>query len=73
LAEFSKEYQDKYNPGAEWDFSIGRIFRKLKEGEALPAICEGFGFVGIGRKDGKCILIFMNGKRIEFDELMGRE
>jgi len=69
MADFSKEYQNKYYPGMGWDFSILSIFDNLKEGEIYPEICEGYGFNAISRENGKCILIYSNGEKVEFRQL----
>jgi hypothetical protein len=58
MADFSKEYQQKYFPGMGWDFSIKSLFARLKEGEMKPEICEGYGFKAIARENGKCILMY---------------
>jgi len=39
MADFSKEYQNKYYPGMGWDFSIKSLFARLKEGEMISEIC----------------------------------
>jgi hypothetical protein len=69
IADFSKEYQQKYFPSMGWDFSIKSLFANLKEGEMIPEICEGFVFNEITREDGKCILMYSNIDEIEFEQL----
>ena len=52
-----------------WDFSINSLFNRLKEGEMIPEICEGYGFKAIARENGKCILIYSDGDEVEFSQL----
>lgn len=49
MADFSREYQNKYFPGMGYDFSIKSLFNRLKEGEMISEICEGYGFNAINR------------------------
>lgn len=49
MAEFSKEYIDKHNQGAQYDFSIVAAYNELKSGHYVNFICEGYGFAAILR------------------------
>lgn len=69
MEDFSKEYQQKYFTGMGWDFSIKSLFARLKEGEMISEICEGYGFNAIARENGKCILMYSNGDEVEFSQL----
>lgn len=61
MAEFSKQYCDKYDPGFPHDFDIDEIAKELKPSYQMPMICEGFGFSGIGKdKDGNVMVKFIN-------------
>jgi len=52
------------------DFSIHLEYKKLKEGEMKPVICEGFGFTAIIKEDNTCKLLFSNGEVKTYDELI---
>lgn len=47
MAEFSKEWIKKKKLDTNHDFSIKKIFKKLKEGSSKSIICEGFGITKI--------------------------
>jgi len=64
MADFSKEYVDKYMDGCPADFSIVEEAAKLKSGEWMPIICEGYGFFGIYKDDeGDTFLLFEEEER----------
>lgn len=44
MAEFSKQYCDRYDRTIPYDFDINVIFDQMKPGDNFPVICEGFGF-----------------------------
>ena len=57
MAEFSKQYCEIYDVGFPHDFDIMEEFHKLKPDTYVPYICEGFGFIAIGRDENdECIL-----------------
>jgi hypothetical protein len=58
MAEFSKEFIEKNKWEMEPDFSIIREFNKLKDGEEISLICEGFGFQKIKKVGASCVLFF---------------
>ena len=63
MADFSKEYIEKYDKGGmPFDFSIAEIYEQLKPGFYASIICEGYGFVGIlKRQTGEscdCVLLY---------------
>lgn len=61
MADFSKQYCDKYDPGFPHDFDYEELAKDLKPGFYQPAICEGFGSAGIAREDdGTIVLVFIN-------------
>jgi hypothetical protein len=65
MADFSKQYCELVFPEMEPDFDILEISETLKNGEATPIICEGFGFIAIGKnEDGEVILAFRNEESI---------
>jgi hypothetical protein len=76
MAEFSKQWCDLYDPGGMTpDFDIIEIFESLENKETYtPIICEGFGFLGIGRdKNDRCILCFEDSTNPEFVEWVDYE
>ncbi len=56
MAEFSKEYIKKEGWETEYDFCILDEFNKLKEGETINLICEGFGSSRVHRINNQCCL-----------------
>jgi hypothetical protein len=58
MAEFSKEYIECENWNIPHDFCVMDEFKKLKEGEHLDIICEGFGFTRIHRNNHMCYVWF---------------
>lgn len=49
MADYSKQYCDKYDPSFPYDFDILELYSTLNEGEYCHAICEGLGFIAIGK------------------------
>ena len=59
MAEFSKQWCDKNDPQMSFDFDINEVANSLEPNHYTPIICEGFGFIAIGKtddQDEKCIL-----------------
>ena len=57
MAEFSKQWCELNDPEMPSDFDIMDEFHKLKDDCYVPYICEGFGFIAIGRNENdECIL-----------------
>jgi hypothetical protein len=59
MAEFSKQYCERNDMGFEGDFDIIEEHSKLTPGNYVPYICEGYGFIAIGKTDDNnedCIL-----------------
>ena len=67
---FSKEYIERKGLEISPGFSIHLEFKKLKEGEMKPIICEGFGFKAIKKEDNTCKLVFNSGEVKTYDELL---
>ncbi len=65
MAEFSQEYIQRNNIETELDFSIQYDFSKLKDNHQKYLCCEGFGFVGIRKDEGKCLLLYPDGKGVD--------
>jgi len=49
MAEFSKQYCELHDMGFDGDFDVYDEFNKLEVGGYIPMICEGLGFVAIGK------------------------
>jgi hypothetical protein len=49
MADFSKQYCELHDMGFDGDFDVYEEFDKLGIGNYVPIICEGFGFVAIGK------------------------
>jgi len=47
MAEYSKQYCDKYDPGFPHDFDLDELYDQLKPGQSMAVICEGYGFTHI--------------------------
>ena len=56
MAEFSKQWCETNDPEMPHDFDIMEEFHKLKDDHYVPYICEGFGFIAIGKFDSECKL-----------------
>ena len=77
MAEFSKQYCQLNDMGFDGDFDVYEEWAKLKPGFTVAYICEGFGFLAIGKREsGDEVLVFMDnydehgGKWINFDEMV---
>lgn len=65
MAEFSKQWAEKHDPELNWDFDIEEIAYSLEPDYYTPIICEGYGFIAIGKdKEGEITLAFPTGKTI---------
>ena len=75
MANFSKEYVEKYFPEWCYDFSVDEMFNEIEEGNYRSKICEGFGFVGVSKNNGICEVAFLTDKDesgvvwVPFDEI----
>lgn len=67
MAEFSKEYS-LINGIENYDFSYLETFTQMKEGEVYNEICEGFGSIGLLKKDNAPFLIFKIKDEIQLKE-----
>jgi len=50
MADFSEEYCKYHDFERKGDFNIWGEFDKLEEDTYISIICEGYGFIGIGKK-----------------------
>jgi hypothetical protein len=65
MAEFSKQWTEKNDPELTWDFDIEEVASNLEPEYYTPIICEGLGFIAIGKdKEGEITLAFPTGKTI---------
>lgn len=66
MADFSKQYCDVWDPGFPCDFDIEEIATGIDNDHYCPMICEGFGFIAIGKDEtGKIILAFRDNEDSE--------
>jgi hypothetical protein len=56
MADFSKQFCERNDMGFPGDFDILEEFNMLNESTYVSMICEGYGFVAIGKIEGKCVL-----------------
>ena len=69
MAEFSKQWIS-INEGTDsgWDFDIDEIASTIKNEHYTPVVCEGFGFVVIGKTEtGDVILGYRNHETDEIE------
>ena len=75
MANFSKEYVEKYFPEWCYAFSVDEMFNEIEDGHYRTKICEGFGFVGVSKNNGICEVAFLTDKDesgvvwVPFDEI----
>lgn len=63
MADFSKQYCQKYDQELPWDFNMDTEFDRLEPGQLVPIICEGFGFWGLAKEfDGSLVCLYENSK-----------
>ena len=77
MADFSKQYCQKYDPEMPWDFNIDTEFDRLEPGELVPIICEGFGFWGLAKEfNGDLVCLYDNAKgetvKVPYDKITDR-
>jgi hypothetical protein len=71
MAEFSKQYCEKHDPEFPHDFDILEIAETLENEFYTPIICEGFGFLAIGKSEnGEIILAFRPESGKEEDDII---
>ena len=60
MAEFSKQWVEKNDPEMGWDFDIEAIASEMPNSTMTnPYICEGFGFLAIGKDENDNIHLAM--------------
>jgi hypothetical protein len=68
MAEFCKQWAEKYDPEFGWDFDIEEVSNQLDPNHYVPMICEGFGFIAIGRDENYNVLLAIPTGETETDE-----
>ena len=59
MADFSKQYVEHDDRDFGWDFDILEIAKDIHDEHFKPYICEGYGFIAIGKNEsGEIILAF---------------
>jgi hypothetical protein len=59
MAEFSKQYCERYDPEMKSDFDIEDIFNDMPFSSFRAIICEGYGFFGLHKDvDGRRFCLF---------------
>lgn len=59
MADFSKQYCERYDPELPWDFDIDKEFGEMPFSSFRPIVCEGFGFFGLHKDvDGNLFCLF---------------
>lgn len=57
MAEFSKQYCEFDGRDFSWDFDILEIAKTLEPDHYIPIICEGYGFIAIGKNTSDEIIL----------------
>jgi len=71
MAEFSTQYCKIKDMGFDGDFDVYEEWSKLEPNSAIPYICEGFGFMGIGKEEGNDkVWVYLENKWVDFDDLV---
>lgn len=68
MSEYSKEWCERNDLRGFHDFSINREFSRLKLGESLSIVCEGYGITQIVNNNNECYVL-KNNELIKFDTL----
>ena len=59
MADFSKQWCEKNDPQMPFDFDIEEVANTLEPNHYTPIICEGIGFIAIGKDANNNILLAM--------------
>lgn len=59
MADFSKQWAEIFDPEFPWDFDIEEVAKNLVSGYHTPCICEGFGFISIGKDTEGTIILYV--------------
>lgn len=66
MAEFSKQYCERHLPDLPGDFDISEVTNDLSLDHFVQYICEGYGFIAIGKDESGEILFAF---RKDIDEI----
>jgi hypothetical protein len=70
MADFSKQYCERYDPEMIWDFDIEEIFDEMPDSSYKAIICEGFGFNGLVKnKHGNRFCVFGDWHEVPYEEV----
>jgi hypothetical protein len=77
MAEFSKQWCELNDSELPWDFDIIEEAVTLEPNSYIPMICEGFGFLAIGKNEDGDIMVAMpvdddNFKWTSLDEVINK-
>jgi len=76
MASFSKQWCEKNDPQMPSDFDIEDVAKDLEPNHYTPIICEGIGFIAIGKDANNNIMLAMpTGETVEeegqiFDDIV---
>jgi hypothetical protein len=68
MAEFCKQWVEINDPEFGWDFDVKEIVNQLEPNHYVPVICEGFGFIAVGKDANNNIMLAMPTGEFETDE-----
>ena len=68
MADFSKQWCDKNDSQMPFDFDIEEVANTLEPNYYTPIICEGFGFIAIGKDANNNVMLAMPTGGIHTDE-----
>ena len=55
---YSKQWVESNNLNIKWDFDLWDEFDVCPDEAVVMAKCDGYGFIGVCRKRGKCYLVY---------------
>jgi len=68
MAEFCKQWAEKHDPEFGYDFDVLEIADTLEPNHYTSIICEGYGFIAIGKDGNGDIILAMPTGHSEQDE-----
>ena len=68
MAEFCKQWAEKHDPEFGYDFDVLEIADTLEPNHYTSIICEGYGFIAIGKDGNGDIMLGMPTGNSEMDE-----
>ena len=67
MAEFSKQFCELHLQDLPGDFDIQQIAKHVMPDHYLPFICEGYGFIAIGKNESDEIILAFRGNGSEIE------